>query len=498
MSDPKTLDRREFIRKSGAYLASTALAPPLFHGCSRTVIPKPPNLLIVFPDQMRAHAQGFMREDPVLTPTLDRFAEESLVFTEAVSNYPVCSPFRAMLMTGKYPHANGVLANCNTNGTEHGYELKKDERCWSDILKDQGYDLGYIGKWHLDGPYKPYVECYNNGEDFAWNEWCPPDRRHGFGFWYAYGTYDRHMNPMYWDSDAGRHSAHWVEQWGPEHEADQAIRYIRNEAGRYRDPARPFALVVSMNPPHMPYDQLPGRYVELYAGKTLADLCNRNNIPPAGTKWGDYYRRHIRHYLAMTTGVDEQFGRILAALKEQELEENTLVLFTSDHGNCLGIHDQISKNNHYEESMRIPFMLRWTGKIKPRRDDLLLSSPDIYPTLLDLMGFGRQIPATVEGLSHAGIITSTGRSERPRSQPYLWIPYGQPAWGRRGVRTLQHTLMLSRLPDGPDEAVLHDNRNDRFQLENRAAKEPDVVRRLQDEELIPWLERTGDPWLENL
>jgi N-acetylglucosamine-6-sulfatase len=201
---------------------------------------------------------------------------------------------------------------------------------------------------------------------------------------------------------------------------------------------------------------------------------------------------------AMTTGVDEQFGRILAALKEQELEENTLVLFTSDHGNCLGIHDQISKNNHYEESMRIPFMLRWTGKIKPRRDDLLLSSPDIYPTLLDLMGFGRQIPATVEGLSHAGIITSNGRGERPRSQPYLWIPYGQPAWGRRGVRTLQHTLMLSRLPDGPDEAVLHDNRNDRFQLENRAVKEPDVVRRLQDEELIPWLERTGDPWLENL
>jgi arylsulfatase A-like enzyme len=123
MSYRKGLNRREFLKRSGACLAGAALAPSLFQGCSKSGSAKPPNLLIVFPDQMRAHSMGFMQEDPALTPVLDGFADESLVLTEAVSNYPVCSPFRGMLMTGKYPHANGVLANCNTNGTEHGYEL---------------------------------------------------------------------------------------------------------------------------------------------------------------------------------------------------------------------------------------------------------------------------------------------------------------------------------------------------------------------------------------
>lgn len=497
MGDNKFLGRREFLKRSGACLAGAALGPSLFQGCSKTAAKKPPNLLIVFPDQMRAHSQGFMNEDPVITPVLDRFAGESLVFTEAVSNYPVCSPFRAMLMTGKYPLANGVLANCNTNGTEHGYALREDERCWSDILRERGYSLGYIGKWHLDGPYKPYVKCYNNREDFAWNEWCPPERRHGFDHWYAYGTYDQHMKPMYWNTDAGRNDAHWVDQWGPEHEADQAIRYIRNEGGTFRDPEKPFALVVSMNPPHMPYDQLPDKYVEMYSDRALEELCNRPNIPPAGTRWGDYYRKHIRNYLAMTTGVDKQFGRILAALKDHGLEDNTIVLFTSDHGNCLGIHDQISKNNHYEESMRIPFLLRWPGTIQPRHDDLLFSSPDIYPTLMDLMGFSGSIPGDVQGRSHAGLIRN-GSGERPASQPYIWVPYGKPAWGRRGVRTHRHTLMYSRMPDQPDGVMLHDNLKDRYQLMNLADQEANLVEKLRNDELVPWLEATGDPWLRGL
>jgi N-acetylglucosamine-6-sulfatase len=446
---------------------------------------------------MRAQAQGFMQADPVLTPVLDRFARESLVLNQAVSNYPVCSPFRAMLMTGKYPHSNGVLANCNTNGAEHGYELRTDETCWSDVLREKGYSLGYIGKWHLDSPHKPYVECYNNREDFAWNEWCPPARRHGFDAWYAYGTFDRHMNPMYWDSDAPRDGARWVEQWGPEHEADQAIRFLRNEGGSLRDPEQPFALVVSMNPPHMPYDQFPEKYLAGYSGKTVEELCRHPNIPPAGNKWGDYYRKHIRGYLAMTTGVDEQFGRILTELETLGLEEDTIVLFTSDHGNCLGIHDQISKNNHYEESMRVPFLLRWPGKIRPRQDDLLLSSPDICPTLLALMGYAESTPQGVEGRSFADLILKD-LGERPSSQLYLWVPYGQPAWGRRGVRTQRYTLMQSRLPDQPGAVVLHDNQADPFQLENAAGANPELVRRLQEQELIPWLERTRDPWLQNL
>jgi len=486
--------RRDFLKKTAAGLAGAAASPGLLSTCRTRGTGRPPNLLIVFPDQMRAQAQGFMGEDPVLTPTLDRFADEGVTLTQAASSYPLCSPFRAMLMTGRWPHQNGVLGNCNTNAAEHGYELREEARCWSDVLRERGYSLGYIGKWHLDAPHRPYVECYNNSDDFAWNEWCPPERRHGFDFWYAYGTYDRHMKPMYWTTDAGRDGAAWIDRWGPEHEADRAIEYLENRNGSFRDGDKPFALVVAMNPPHMPYDQLPQKYVDRYDHLSLEQLCSRPDIPPPDTKWGDYYRRNIRNYLAMTTGVDEQFGRILEALERLDLEDDTIVLFTSDHGNCLGIHDEISKNNHYEESMRVPFILRWPGRIRSRRDDLLISPPDIHPTLLDLMGFADHIPGEVQGVSHARLLR-TGKGTRPGSQPYFFVPYGEPALGRRGVRTHRHTLMISRGRNGEEAVVLHDNRDDPYQMVNIASRRPDLVRRLREEELAPWLKRAGDPWL---
>ena len=491
----KPITRRNFIKSSASLIAGVSIGaswrcrPP---GASD----KPPNLVVVLPDQMRAQTLEFMKQDPSITPCLNQFARESLVLSQAVSTYPLCSPFRGMFMTGQFPHTNHVLGNCNTHAAENGYELQEDARCWSDILKDNGYDLGYIGKWHLDAPHRPYVNTSNNSQDFAWNEWTPPNRRHGFDYWYAYGTYDRHTRPMYWTTQAGRSEFHYVDQWGPEHEADMASRFIRNEGGTYRDPSRPFALVVSMNPPHMPYDLVPQKYVDRYAQISSEELCGRPNIPAAGTQWGDYYRKNIKNYLAMVTGVDEQFGRILEALKKEGIEDNTVVLFLSDHGNCLGIHNQISKNNHYEESMRVPFLLRWPGQIKPRQDDLLLSSPDIFPSLLDLMGFQDQIPTQVQGRSHARLFIE-GEGERPSSQLYLHIPYGHPASGRRGVRTHTHTLMISRMPDEAEYAVLHDNRKDPYQLKNIATENPSLVQELIRSELTPWLERTRDPWLES-
>ena len=454
---------------------------------------KHPNLLFVFPDQMRGQAMGFLGEETVRTPNLDCFASESLVLDNTVANWPVCSPYRGMLMTGKYPHANKVISNCTNKTEPYGVELQEDDRCWSDILKGRGYSLGYIGKWHLDSPREPYLDCYNNQGDTKWNEWCPPHRRHGFDFWYSYGTYDRHDRPMYWRTDAERDEFHFVDQWGPEHEADLAIEYLRNEGGTYRDPSRPFGLVVGMNPPHMPYDLVPERYLEQYAAFGFDQLCTRPNIPPAGTEWGDYYRENIRGYLAMTTGVDDQFGRILAALDKAGLVEDTIVVFTSDHGNCLGIHDQISKGNHYEESLRVPFLIRWPGEIPVRRDDLLLSSPDIYPTLMDLMSLGEEVPGDVEGVSHARIFRG-GDGPRPRSQLCMGIPAERPDTGWRGLRTHTHTLVIRRGVEQPDEVSLYDNVADPYQLEDLAGDSESLIQSLS-RELGDWLERTNDPWI---
>ena len=494
----KNISRRQFLKKSTA--AGLAASLNSYSGLSliscRSKNQKPPNLIIFFPDQMRGQALGFLGEEPVITPRLDRFAQESMVFTQAVSNYPVCSPFRAMLMTGQYPHTNGVLSNCNSKSAPFRHELKQTALCWSDVLKKKEYSLGYIGKWHLDSPIKPYVDSYNNKGDTAWNEWCGPQRRHGFDFWYAYGTYDQHLKPMYWSTLDNRGEPRFVDQWGPEHEADLAIKYIINDGGKYRDSEKPFALVVSTNPPHMPYDQVPQKYVDLYQKFNIEDLCRRPNIPKTGTKWGDYYRENIRNYYAMITGVDEHFGRIIDALKGSTLDEDTIVVFASDHGNCLGIHDQISKNNPFEESMRIPLIIRWPGKIEPRWDDLLLSVPDIYPTLLELMGFSKDIPPEVEGRSFADLFR-TGKGRRPSSQIYIWVPLGQPEWGKRGVRTHRFTLVLSNMPDQPMEAELFDRNNDPYQMKNIAQDSPEIVAQLARDELEPWLKKNKDPWWEN-
>ena len=455
-----------------------------------------PNLIFVYPDQMRGQAAAFLNEEPVITPNLDLFAKESLVLTQAVSNYPVCSPSRAMLMTGKYPHANKVLGNCNSEGAAFGYELQQADICWSDILKARGFSTAYLGKWHLDSPYRPYVPGYNNTEEYAWNEWTPPKRRHSFDFWYAYGTYDLHMEPMYWPTFAGRDEFVKVQEWGPIHETDLALQYIRNDGEKYRDPKKPFALVVAMNPPHMPYDQLPIRYVDMYRGKSYTDLITRPNVDLNGdSEMSQLAREHTKNYFAMITGVDEQFGRILNTLKDMNLEENTIVVFTSDHGNCLGAHAMVSKNNPYEESMRVPFLIRWPGKIIPRQDDLLLSTPDIYPTLLELMGMAEMIPQDVEGSSHAAIF-QTGQGTRPSSQLYIYVPVGEPAFGMRGVRTHTHTLVLNKKQAGSMQFTLYDRIHDPYELMNVVDEQPEVVQRLILNELVAWLQKTRDPWLD--
>lgn len=181
---------------------------------SLPVIAQPtPNLVFIMADQYRGDAIGCIGKEPVKTPCLDKLASEGVLFTNAVSSYPVSSPARAMLMTGMYPIHNKVTSNCNSQTAPYGVELPQDARCWSDVLKDMNYQTGYIGKWHLDSPYKPYVDTYNNRGKVAWNEWCPPERRHGFEHWIAYGTYDYHLKPMYWDATAPRDSFYYVNQW---------------------------------------------------------------------------------------------------------------------------------------------------------------------------------------------------------------------------------------------------------------------------------------------
>ena len=220
-----------------------------------------PNVIYVFPDQYRNSSLGFWSDpefaaevgwkgDPVATPNLDRFAREATVLTEAVSNFPVSSPHRGMLLSGMYPERNGVVLNCMSERPESS--LREDAECIGDVFSAAGYDCAYIGKLHADFPTKNNPQrpgTYVSDAVPEWDAYTPPERRHGFNYWYSYGTYDVHKHPHYWDTDGNRHD---VDEWSPRHEVSKAIEYIENKGG-VRDPGKPFLMMIGMNPPHSPY-----------------------------------------------------------------------------------------------------------------------------------------------------------------------------------------------------------------------------------------------------
>ena len=158
---------------------------------------KRPNLLYIFADQWRAHALGYKKEDPVVTPWMDRFCEESVCFSNAYSTFPLCTPHRGSLMTGKYPLSIGLWTNCKI-GLEEKIMLKPQETCIANVLKEYGYDTGYIGKWHLDASELNFTSSPKSGAK-EWDAFTPPgERRQGFDYWLSYGACDEHLDPHYW------------------------------------------------------------------------------------------------------------------------------------------------------------------------------------------------------------------------------------------------------------------------------------------------------------
>lgn len=456
-----------------------------------------PNLLFVIADQWRASAIGAQGGDPVITPNLDALAAESRSLTNAVSNYPVCSPCRAMWMSGQYPFANGVPLNVNSVTAPLGVGLRPDATCWSDVLHDAGYDLGYIGKWHLDPPTDADAR-YGEGpreDGCVWDAYTPRGRRHGFDFWYSHGCCDDHLRPHYWTTDAPREQPVQVDEWSPIHETDVAETFLRSAAQRYHADGTPFGLVVSYNPPHQPFDTVPARYLQPYRDLDERQLLVRPNVEHDSEAGAEAARIAPRYFAAMT-GVDEQIGRLLAALAEQHLDRDTVVVFTSDHGMQLGSHGLIYKNVWFDESLLVPFLVRAPGHVRPGRDDLLLSSPDVAPTLLGLLGLADRIPAAMHGRDLSGPLRGED-GPRPGTALYLRPSGGVEgaAADMRGLRTHSRMLVVERHPDARTVVRLYDLDDDPYQRSDIAAERPREVATLLGQ-LDAELRRTGDPWAD--
>lgn len=463
-----------------------------------------PNIVFIIPDQFRQQAMGFRGEDPVITPHLDRFAKEALSLENAISNYPVCSPYRGMLFSGQYPWSNGLTTNCNTLTRNFGVYLKEKQVCLTDILSKNDYDCGYIGKWHLDAPEVSeveYLEGYRE-DGKLWDSYTRPGaRRHSMNFWYSYGCNDQHFKPHYWMNEDKVEDVRYITKWSVEHETDVAVDYITNNKG-YRDVKKPFALFVAYNPPHTPFEEVPKKYVDRYEKdeEQLLTRLNIHNRPLEGTfeyqkqteeerkKVIEQSRKNVKNYFAAVTGVDENFGRILKALEENGLEENTIVIFTSDHGEMMGSHGLMYKSLWYDESLKVPFLIKYKGQIEPGSKDFFLGAVDIMPTLLELVGISDQLPKGVEGISVAKAMIE--EEEGPNEGYYINTQIDA-----RGIKNKQYTFVTLRNAHGDESYILYDSKVDKYQMKNIADENPEIVEVLR-QRLEEWLYRTNDLWIK--
>lgn len=467
-----------------------------------------PNIVYVFPDQLRNHALEFWNDDdfskyvrfeadPVHTPVLARFARESVVLSSAHSNCPLSSPHRGMMLTGMYPDGSGVPLNCNA--TRPISNLRQDAVAISDVFSAQGYDCAYIGKLHVDYPTRNNPQqpgTYVSDRNPEWDAYTPKERRHGFNFWYSYGTFDEHKRPHYWDTEGNRHE---IREWSPKHEADVAIDYLKNK----RDKSKPFFMVVSMNPPHSPYyslDDVEEQDYNLYKDIPLNELLIRPNVKASLAK----KQKSAPYYFASVTGVDREFGRILEALKEQGLDENTIVVFTSDHGETMASHLEDPKNSPYAESFNVPFLIRYPGRLKPHVNPVLLSTPDIMPTLLSLSGLQSYIPASVQGNDLAvSLVKGKPVKDSPKGVLYIRNVDGEKdAEGKvrsyfpvaRGLKTDRYTLAITLTRSLEiKEVLLFDDVKDPYQLNSIADKK--LIRKLAGQ-MEPLLKKADDPWVK--
>lgn len=471
-----------------------------------------PNIIYVYPDQFRNQAMAFWNEpdyaehigwksDPVRTPRLDGFADESIVFSRAMSNCPLSSPYRGIFLTGMYPERNGITLNCMAERPQSS--LREDAVCISDVLDAAGYSCGYIGKLHADHP-TPNDPAnpghYVSDRRPEWDAYTPAERRHGFTYWYSYGTFDEHKNPHYWDTEGVRHDP---KVWSVGHETDKAIEFLRNRNGERKKNA-PFFLTIAYNPPHSPYESLDDCMEEdyaIYKDMDYSQLYVRKNADTTLTK-----ADAARYYFANVTGVDREFGRLLDELKTLGLDRNTIVIFTSDHGETMcsqGTYDP--KNSIYTESFNVPFMIRYPERIRPRVDSTLFSTIDIMPTLLSLAGLNDMIPSSAEGCDLSPVILENGKEcDTPDAALYIRNvngPYNEKGLvegffpAARGIKTDRYTFEIAIKKDGTLSGVLiFDDINDPYQLTPLDYKQEPEIFAMLLKKLDEKLEEADDIW----
>ena len=391
-----------------------------------------PNIVVVLADQWRPQAFGFAGDPNVKTPNFDRLAAESVRFVNAVAGMPVCSPTRASLLTGQRPLTHGVFLN--------DVPLDPDATTLPKVLKAAGYDTGAIGKWHIDGHGR--------------SAFIPRERRQGFDYWKVLECTHNYTDSIYYGDTSKK--LHWSGYDALDQTRD-ACEFLRARAKA----ERPFLLWLAWGPPHDPYLTAPEKYRALY---NPATLTLRPNVP---ANLEAQARKNLAGYYAHCSALDDAIGELLATLRETGLAENTILLFSADHGDMLGSQGMWKKQKPFDESARVPMLIRWPAGLgkDARQLSAPINSEDVMPTLLGLAGV--PAPASVEGLDFSahlrgGAAPGDGATVLTCVAPFGEFERRNGGKEYRGVRTARHTYV--RDIAGP--WLLFDNEADPYQQHN--------------------------------
>ena len=434
-----------------------------------------PNVIWIIADQLRAQALGYRGDPNVRTPNIDNMARDGARFDSAVSGSPWCTPFRAALLTSRYPHHTGV--------TRTPSALDPTIPTITEPFRKEGYHTAWIGKWHLDG---------SNSR----THYVPPERRGGFDYWVGYeNNNNQHEGYVY---GTGREQPWRLEGYETDSLTDLLIEHLSDhvrssgEGGSYQ----PFFAALSVQPPHNPY--IPPATPDRRYYHHPSEIRFRPNVPHV-----DWIKERaafdLAGYYGMVENLDDNIGRIRDALKALDIDRETYLVFFSDHGDCLGSHGQWHKSSPWEESIRVPFIVtkvEGANPVPPRVNDAVINHVDIAPTTLGLCGI--KPPEWMQGYDYSGYCFRGAGQKAIGGEPdsaYLQqIPRKlhkhsvNRAW--RGV-VMRDGWKYVCMPG--HDWLLFDTKNDPYEMANLCFDTAFEDQRARcHTRLAQWIEETGD------
>ncbi|REG82776.1 sulfatase family protein [Algoriphagus antarcticus] len=455
------------------FFAVSVIMTQFFSSCSKpnqeeSLSQIKPNVIIILADQWRAQEVGYMGNTQIKTPNLDKLASQSLIFENAITTMAVCAPWRASFLTGQYPLTHGVFYNDKP--------LPNKALTMAEIYQEQGYATGYIGKWHLNGHARD--EHPFSARDLP----VPKDRRQGFDYWKVREVTHNYNNSFYFDENDVKHT--W-EGYDVFPQTDSAISYIQ------KNKEHPFVLMLSYGPPHDPYFSAPKEYQDMYDESKLEV---RPNVPIA---FQDSARKVMAGYYAHASAIDFAIGNLLDALDKAGVADNTILVFTSEHGDMLMSKGVLKKQRPYDEAIKVPLLVRYPAKFgaKSRNVKDPIGTPDLLPTLLGLSNISA--PESIEGKDFSSELFAGKDLGNEAALIMLPVPFHE--WkfqngGReyRGIRTKRYTYVKDL--KGP--WLLYDDEKDPYQ-ENNLVNNPEVkdLQNQLEAILLEKLKATNDTFL---